>query len=80
MEWARGQFWSDDECVVQFSPPRDDERINNHPHCLHMWKKQGSEYELPPTIFVGVPDRKLSSEEQETADYVRRVLSLGDGQ
>lgn len=44
-------FWGEDECVVQFHPPKS-ENINIHPYCLHMWKKIGAEYELPPKEYV----------------------------
>lgn len=30
-------FWSSEDCVVQFHPPRS-EYINNHPYCLHLWR------------------------------------------
>ena len=45
-------FWAEDECVVQFHPPKA-EYVNCHPYCLHLWKRVGAEYELPPSIFVG---------------------------
>jgi hypothetical protein len=44
-------FFRDDETVVQFHP-KESEYINVHPGCLHLWRKQGEEYELPPLIFV----------------------------
>ncbi len=44
-------FWYDNECVVQFHPPKS-EYVNNHPYCLHLWRKCGSEFELPPKEFV----------------------------
>lgn len=44
-------FWHDDECVVQFHPPKAD-YVNNHPYCLHLWRKCGENAELPPRNFV----------------------------
>lgn len=44
-------FWRDDETVVQFHP-KETSYINNHPYCLHLWKKTGEEFELPPEICV----------------------------
>ena len=44
-------FWRDDECVVQFHPPKS-EYVNLHPYCLHLWKKIGEAVELPPKSFV----------------------------
>ena len=46
-------FWSEEETVVQFHPKKS-EYINNVATCLHMWKKKDVEYELPPSILVGV--------------------------
>jgi hypothetical protein len=45
-------FWSDDECVVQFHPPRS-QYVNFHAHCLHLWKPIGVEIALPPTHTLG---------------------------
>lgn len=46
-------FWDDDDCVIQFHPPKAD-YINNHPYCLHMWRPIGVELPRPPSIMVGV--------------------------
>ena len=45
-------FWDEEDVVVQFHPKKS-EYINNHPGCLHLWRKQGHEFELPPSIMVG---------------------------
>src|SRR3954463_731637 len=37
MCFVKDLFWEPEECVVQFHPPRS-EYINNHPHCLHLWR------------------------------------------
>lgn len=44
-------FWEESECVVEFHPPKS-EYVDIHPYCLHLWKKIGAEYELPPKEFV----------------------------
>ena len=44
---VKNWFWKDDECVVQF-------HINNHPHCLHLWRRPEHPFVLPPSIFVGI--------------------------
>ena len=44
---VKGIFWGEEECVVQFHPPRS-EYVNRHPYCLHLWKKIGEDYETPP--------------------------------
>jgi len=51
MCFVKELFWSGSETVVQFHP-RKSEYVNTHPYCLHMWKKCGVEYELPPNVAV----------------------------
>ena len=50
---VRDLFWTNDETVIQFHPPKS-EYVNNHAHCLHLWRNINSEVELPPTHLVGV--------------------------
>lgn len=51
MSSVKNLFWREDETVVQFHPRRD-QYVNLHPFCLHLWKRVGSEYELPPRRFL----------------------------
>lgn len=53
MCFIKDLFFDEDETVVQFHPKKS-EYVNNHPHCLHLWKMHNHEYELPDSIFVGV--------------------------
>lgn len=53
MCFIKAAFWDDEECVVQFHPPRS-EYVNNHPYVLHLWKPIGLEMPRPPKIAVGV--------------------------
>lgn len=46
-------FWTEEDAVVQFHPPRSD-YVNNHPFCLHLWKPSEGTLLLPPSILVGV--------------------------
>lgn len=52
MCWLKDQFWDEEECVVQFHPPRSD-YVNNHPFVLHLWKPLAVEMPRPPSIAVG---------------------------
>jgi hypothetical protein len=52
MSFVKDLFWEPEECVVQFHPPRS-EYVNNHPHCLHLWKPTKQSLPLPPSILVG---------------------------
>jgi len=45
-------FWNDDETVVQFHPPKS-EYVNNHSHCLHLWKHSFG-HVTPPSELVGL--------------------------
>ncbi len=47
----KDMFWNEEECVVQYHPPKS-EYVNNHPYCLHLWRKSGENFELPPKEFV----------------------------
>lgn len=49
----KGMFWSDEDCVVQFHPPAS-EYVNNHAHCLHLWRPIGGTFPMPDSIMVGL--------------------------
>lgn len=38
--WVKALFWDDEECVIQFHPPRS-QYVNRHQYCLHLWKPIG---------------------------------------
>lgn len=58
-------FWDEEECVVQFHPPKS-EYVNNHPHVLHLWKLGSGTFPAPPSIFVGIKEvGNLNRTEQE---------------
>jgi len=50
MDAVKKIFWGDDETVVQFHPKKSEHRSIGE--VLHLWKKTGQEYELPPGIMV----------------------------
>jgi hypothetical protein len=52
MTWIKNIFFEDEETVVHFWPKKS-EYINCHPYTLHLWRKQGVDYELPPREFIG---------------------------
>lgn len=47
-------FFDPEEVVMQLHP-RKSEYVNNHPHCLHLWRPQGVEIPTPHAAMVGVP-------------------------
>lgn len=51
MCYIKDLFFEPEDCVVQYHPPQS-EYVNNHPHCLHLWKPQNIDIPTPPTILV----------------------------
>lgn len=49
---VKALFWSDEDCVIQYHPPRS-EYVNNHPNCLHLWRPIDVRVPMPPSIMVG---------------------------
>lgn len=52
MEFLKQLFWEPQEAAFQIHPPQS-EYVNMHPYCLHIWRKIGFEYPLPPTELIG---------------------------
>lgn len=52
MNRVKDLFWSEDDCVIQYHPPKED-YINNHNYCLHLWRPIGVEIVRPPSILIG---------------------------
>ena len=52
----KDMFFTEDECCVQYHPPKSD-YVNNIPYCLHIWKPIG-QYSgvlpVPPSLLVGI--------------------------
>lgn len=46
-------FWDEEDAVFQFHPPKS-QYVNQHPYCLHLWRKIGADIELPPSEMVGM--------------------------
>jgi hypothetical protein len=51
MAWVKHLFWDEEECVVQFHPPRS-RYVNTHPFCLHLWAVVGVAFPTPPLEAV----------------------------
>lgn len=52
MCFVKDRFWTAEECVVQFHPPKS-QHVNYHEYCLHLWKPLNHELIVPPQILVG---------------------------
>lgn len=48
----KDMFWDDEDCVIQFHPPKS-EYVNKHKHCLHLWRKANTNIETPPKELIG---------------------------
>jgi hypothetical protein len=51
MRAIKDVFWDPEDCVIQYHPPRS-EYVNNHPHCLHLWRPVNGDIIRPPRIMV----------------------------
>lgn len=63
---VKALFWDDDDCVIQYHPPRS-EYVNNHPNCLHLWRPINADLPTPPSILVGVKHAGVLSKPQAAA-------------
>lgn len=72
MCFVKDLFWSPDECVVQFHPPRS-EYVNNHPFALHLWRHKNG-FPCPPSILVGRKDLGILSKHE--ARRLRKEIGL----
>ncbi len=50
---VKALFWDDEDCVIQYHPPRS-EYVNNHPNCLHLWRPIGVTLPMPDSLLVGL--------------------------
>lgn len=55
MVFIKDMFWSEDDLVVQLHPTKN-KYVNNHPFCLHLWRKAGTNdfCEVPHKLLVGI--------------------------
>ena len=60
MSYVKDLFWGDDECVVQFHPPKS-VYVNYHPFCLHLWKSIAHEIPVPPAHLIGPIDKQRAA-------------------
>ena len=52
MCYIKNLFWEEDDCVVQYHPPKSD-YVNMAKFCLHLWKPKELELPRPPKHYVG---------------------------
>ncbi len=52
MWFIKDLFFEDTDTVIQYHPAKD-QYVNEHDHCLHLWKPTGEVIPIPPSEFVG---------------------------
>jgi hypothetical protein len=52
MAWIKTVFFEDHETVMQLHPPQS-AYVNNHAHCLHLWRPLREGIPVPPALMVG---------------------------
>ena len=50
MCYIKKLFWEDEDCVVQYHPPKS-EYVDRYP-VLHLWCWRGGEFPRPPAVLV----------------------------
>lgn len=63
MCFVKDLFWTEEETVVQFHPPKS-EYVNNHPYVLHLWRSKTQTFPMPPSILVGLKNLGILTEEE----------------
>jgi hypothetical protein len=51
MSYAKATFFHEKEVVMQLHVPEED-HINVHPYCLHLWRPHDAKIPLPPKVMV----------------------------
>lgn len=51
MCFIKALFWDGEDTVMQLHPP-ESTYVNDHAHCLHLWRPTRVAIPLPPTIMV----------------------------
>lgn len=78
MCYVKDIFFDPEETVIQYHPPRS-MYVNNHRHCLHLWRcTLPPPYEgmpIPHPMFVGLIDGfELGEEGKKKAERVKAVV------
>lgn len=73
MDWVRRQFWRGDCTVMQLHVP-EEEHIDLHPYCLHMWRPVGQEVPKPPHYFVAAKMPKGGKTRDDQAAHTRELV------
>lgn len=75
MERVKRLFFRDNETAMQLHVPVS-EHINQHPHCLHLWRPYDQEIPRPPGAMVGGMSQDEAERQLREYDKKRKVASL----
>ena len=71
MAEVKRMFFHPEETVIQYHP-REEDYVNNHPNCLHLWRNPDSETPLPPWWMTGLKPGVTKEEAiKEAAAYFK---------
>jgi hypothetical protein len=51
MCFIKDLFWEPEALVWQYHPPKS-QNTSMHPYALHLWRKPGFDFPLPPSVFA----------------------------
>ena len=67
---VKDMFFRKDEVVVEYHPAAD-EYVNQHPHCLHLFRPQEETVPTPPYWMVGLkPGQKPKDAERDARAWI----------
>lgn len=58
---VKKMFFYADECCVEYHPAEED-YVNQHPYCLHIWRPQDEKIPTPPSFMVGLKKGETMAE------------------
>lgn len=71
MQMIKEKIFEDDEIVFQLHP-REEDYINTHPFCLHLWRPNNCEMNIPP-LYAVEEDRLREDNEFEHEGIIVKV-------
>lgn len=71
MCYIKNIFWNPSETVIQYHPAAEN-YVNNHPHCLHLWRPTAETLPIPAPIMVGIPNIKIETPKPDYS-YIDRL-------
>lgn len=74
----KAMFWDEDDCVIQYHPPRS-EYVNNHPYCLHLWRPIDVTMPIPHSLLIGIKGADTRSTAEQFDIYSKAAALTESG-